>query len=215
MAVATLTKGRTAGERILATGADLFARFGYNGVSTRDIASAADVNEVTIYRHYPRKHDLYLAVLESELRQVHLRGDLLAEIAEAQEARSAFARAYNLIYNTLMQRPQMLRLIHFGILELNPDFDLLLRKHLGELIEVIAHYLEPWIQKGELLCTDARSAILAMVAIVAGHNTLSRVFLNRSCGPEPLYTAFADLSFPVRDLPPKGRITEFEVVESL
>jgi len=68
--------------RILSTATDLFARFGYNGVSTRDIASAAQVNEVTVYRHYPRKHDLYVAVLESELQQVYFRGDLLARIAK-------------------------------------------------------------------------------------------------------------------------------------
>ncbi len=49
--------------------------FGYNGVSTRDIAAGAGVNEVTIYRHYPRKRDLYVAVLDAELQQVKLRGD--------------------------------------------------------------------------------------------------------------------------------------------
>ena len=37
----------------------MFANFGYNGVSTRDIANGAGVNEVTIYRHFPRKRDLY------------------------------------------------------------------------------------------------------------------------------------------------------------
>jgi len=62
-------------ERILATSASLFAQFGYNGVSTREIASAAEVNEVTIYRHYPRKRDLYIAVLGAELQRVNLRGE--------------------------------------------------------------------------------------------------------------------------------------------
>ena len=64
--------------RILASAAGMFANFGYNGVSTRDIATSAGVNEVTIYRHYPRKRDLYVAVLDAELQEVKLRGDLLA-----------------------------------------------------------------------------------------------------------------------------------------
>ena len=64
--------------RILSSAAGMFANFGYNGVSTRDIASSAGVNEVTIYRHFPRKRDLYVAVLDAELQQVKLRGDLLA-----------------------------------------------------------------------------------------------------------------------------------------
>ena len=58
--------------RIMASAASMFANFGYNGVSTRDIAASAGVNEVTIYRHYPRKRDLYVAVLDAELQQVLL-----------------------------------------------------------------------------------------------------------------------------------------------
>src|SRR5208337_5485636 len=96
-------RGRGAGVRILSTATDLFARFGYNGVSTREIASAARVNEVTIFRHYPRKHDLYLAVMKSGLQQVHLRGDLLAGIAEARDGRMALARTSELVAKTLMQ----------------------------------------------------------------------------------------------------------------
>src|ERR1700683_3493420 len=96
------SKGRNAGERILSTATELFSRFGYNGVSTRDVASAAQVNEVTVYRHYPRKHDLYLAVLESELRQLRFRGDLLAGIADAPDGRTALTRAFELLTKTLM-----------------------------------------------------------------------------------------------------------------
>ena len=81
----SMTKRGGAEERILLGAADLFAKLGYNGVSTRDIAIRASVNEVTIYRHYPRKRDLYLAVLDAELQQVKLRGDLLGRIAEAAD----------------------------------------------------------------------------------------------------------------------------------
>ena len=66
---------RASQERILATAAGLFARHGYNGTSTREIAAQADVNEVTIYRYFRRKRDLYCAALESELAKVKLRGD--------------------------------------------------------------------------------------------------------------------------------------------
>src|ERR1035438_9968386 len=137
-----------ASARILATGSELFAKFGYNGVSTREIAAAAQVNEVTIYGHYACKHDFYVAVLESELQTVHLRGDLLMNIAEATDGRTAIARACELLEKTFMHSPKMLRLVHYGALELKEDFGPLLRRHLGELIEVIARYLEPWVQTG-------------------------------------------------------------------
>ncbi|MGB9230085.1 MAG: helix-turn-helix domain-containing protein, partial [Terracidiphilus sp.] len=136
--------------RILASAAEMFARFGYNGVSTRDIASSAGVNEVTIYRHYPRKRDLYFAVLDTELQKVKLSGDLLSGVAEANDASEAVARTFDLIAATMMQRPQLLRLVQYSALELSEDIDPLLRRHLGQLVEVIARYLEPWVSRGEL-----------------------------------------------------------------
>jgi AcrR family transcriptional regulator len=188
-------KGRGAGERILTTATELFARFGYNGVSTRDVASAAQVNEVTVYRHYPRKHDLYLAVLEAELQQLRFRGDLLAGIADAPDGRTALTRAFELLTKTLMHRPEILRLLQYSALELNENFDPLLRKHLGELIEVVSRYLEPWIENGELRCTNAKTVILTLVGIVISHNSLQRVFLGKELGPERMFEAYASFAF--------------------
>jgi AcrR family transcriptional regulator len=189
------SKGRGAGERILTTATELFSRFGYNGVSTRDVASAAQVNEVTVYRHYPRKHDLYLAVLESELQQLRFRGDLLANIADAPDGRTALTRAFELLTKTLMHRPEILRLLQYSALELNENFDPLVRKHLGELVEVAARYLEPWIKNGELRCTNAKTLILTLVGILISHNSLQRVFLGKELGPEQMFEAYASFAF--------------------
>lgn len=182
--------------RILACAAGMFANFGYNGVSTRDIATGAGVNEVTIYRHYPRKRDLYVAVLDSELQQVKLSGDLLARIAEAQDARTAVARTFELITATLLNRQDLLRLMQFCSLEMGDDIDPLVRKHLGELIEVIARYLEPWVSKGELRATSAKALVLSLISIILSHRTLHRLFAGDGSSPEALFKAYAELSAP-------------------
>lgn len=180
--------------RILASAAEMFANFGYNGVSTRDIASAAGVNEVTIYRHYPRKRDLYVAVLEAELRQVKLRGDLLTCVAEASDGKTAVARTFELIAATVAQRPQLLRLVQYSALELSEDIDPLLRRHLGQLVEVIARYLEPWVNKGELRCSSAKAMVLSLVAIILSHRSLYRLFSSDGSSPETMIKAYAEFS---------------------
>jgi AcrR family transcriptional regulator len=180
--------------RILASAAAMFSSFGYNGVSTRDIASGAAVNEVTIYRHYPRKRDLYVAVLDSELQQVKLSGDLLAGIAEAADARTAVARTFELIAATLTQRPALLRLVQFSTLELSEDIDPLLRRHLGQLVEVIARYLEPWVNRGELRCTNSKALVLSLIAIILTHGPLQRLFPVDGAGPEAMFKAYAEFS---------------------
>lgn len=191
----TATFGSTRGgteERILTKASALFAQFGYNGVSTREIASAAEVNEVTIYRHYPRKRDLYLAVLSAELQRVHLRGELLTSLAEAQSGRTALASTFELVSTALAQQPQLLRLLGYSVLELSEDLDPLLRRHLGELVEVIARYLQPWIERGELRCTDAKTLVLTLVAIVLSRGPLQRVFVGEAANMSALYQAYSE-----------------------
>lgn len=185
------TRGSTE-ERILTTAASLFAQFGFNGVSTREIASAAKVNEVTIYRHHPRKRDLYLAVLGTELQRIHLRGELLTRLAEARDGRVALACTLELIATTLQQQPQLLRLLQYSALELSDDLDLLLRRHLGELVEVVAHYLKPWIQCGELRCSSARTLVLMLIAIVLSRAPLRRVFLGGAGNLNSLVEDFSE-----------------------
>jgi AcrR family transcriptional regulator len=180
--------------RILASAAGMFAAYGYNGVSTRDIASSAGVNEVTIYRHYQRKRELYVAVLEAELKQVKLRGDLLTAISEACDARTAMTHTFELITATMMQRPDLLRLMQYSALELGDDIDPLLRRHLGQLIEVIARYLEPWVSRGDLRCSNAKSLVLSLIAIILSHGSLHRLFSIDGSGPESMFKAYAEFS---------------------
>ena len=201
-------RGRSAGVRILTTATDLFARFGYNGVSTRDIASAAQVNEVTVYRHYPRKHDLYVAVLESELQQVYFRGDLLARVAEASDGRTVLERTFELLAKTLMHKPEILRLLQYSALDLNENFDPLVRRHLGELVEVLARYLEPWIKRGELRCTNAKTVILTLIGILISHNSLQRVFVGEGLSPDGMFEAYAGFTIYEQAAPQKPVIHE-------
>ncbi len=183
----------SAHERILSTAANLFAQFGYGGVSTREIAAEAEVNEVTIYRHYPRKRDLYLAVLGTELSQIQLRGELLAKLADATTGYQALIYTFELILSTLQQRPHLMRLLHFSTLELNQDLDPLFRKHLVELVEVVARYLEPWIEKGELRSPDSKTLVLTLVAIVLSCDPLKRLFRVDVAQSAGMLAALSDL----------------------
>ena len=178
-------------ERILSTAAGLFASFGYNGVSTRDIADRAGVNEVTIYRHHARKRDLYIAVLEAELQQVKLRGDLLAKLAEASGGQAVLQRTFELLTNTLLQRPGLLRLVQYSTLELGEDLDPLLRKHLGELVEVIARYLEPWTARSETRPPNTKAVVLALISFVVNYSALHRLFLKGNTGPDEMLKAYS------------------------
>ena len=59
----TLAKKETT-EALLFAARDLFSQRGYNAVTTKEIAARADVNEVTLFRHFQSKQKLFEAVFE-------------------------------------------------------------------------------------------------------------------------------------------------------
>jgi AcrR family transcriptional regulator len=54
-------------ERLLDAAAETFARDGIRGATTREIARKAEVNEVTLFRHFKSKEQLLRAVLQRGL----------------------------------------------------------------------------------------------------------------------------------------------------
>ena len=51
-------------ERILQAAAQVISDKGYAGATTREIAETADVNEVTLFRHFGNKKNILLAVIQ-------------------------------------------------------------------------------------------------------------------------------------------------------
>ncbi len=76
-------------DSLLAVTARLFACHGWRGTTTRRIAEAAGVNEVTVFRHFRSKETLVAEAIERISQEVHhgrdlpaVPGDLRAEVLE-------------------------------------------------------------------------------------------------------------------------------------
>ncbi len=79
-------------QQILRTAIRLFAQKGFRGTTTREIALAAGVNEVTIFRHFASKQELYAAILEVKSNEAGLTSWLvdLAQFAERRDDTGLF-----------------------------------------------------------------------------------------------------------------------------
>jgi AcrR family transcriptional regulator len=62
--VTAVPQTASAHERILSTAYDLFTRRGIRAVGTDEVIKRAGVAKATLYRHFPTKDDLVLAVLQ-------------------------------------------------------------------------------------------------------------------------------------------------------
>jgi AcrR family transcriptional regulator len=54
---------------IIKAASEVFARNGFRGTTTRDLAAHAEVNEAIIFRHFNTKQELYRAILEEKVTQ--------------------------------------------------------------------------------------------------------------------------------------------------
>lgn len=83
--------------QILEAALDVITQEGYAGATTRQIAAAAGINEVTLFRRFGNKQRLLLAVVEQELENF-----VTAGISYTGDVESDLTRVVR-FYHTLMQ----------------------------------------------------------------------------------------------------------------
>lgn len=81
-------------ERLLEAAARIFARDGLDGATTREIARAAGVNEVTLFRHFRSKDRLLQAVVQRNFGSTAAPPPLPATGNDLRADLAAHARAY-------------------------------------------------------------------------------------------------------------------------
>ena len=67
------TRKRLTGEQrrkeIIRAAMEVFAKHGFNGSTTREIAENAGISEAMIYNHFRNKEDLYAAIIDEKLQE--------------------------------------------------------------------------------------------------------------------------------------------------
>jgi len=61
-----------------------------------------------------------------------------------------------------------------------------------ELVEVLARYLQPWIERGQLRSSSGKTLVLTLIAIVLGRAPLKRVFLGSADNLNSLFETYAE-----------------------
>lgn len=173
-------------QRILVAATDLFSNLGYNGVSTRDIARVAEVNETSIYRYYPKKRDLFVATLDAEFAKVRLRADLISKLAAAPDAHAAMLAMFQLIMDAVLQERALVRLVQFSVLEFHDELRELYARHVHEALKSAGEYLARWPELAETRRFDMRITILAFIATLVALQDFYPVLSGEQMSPESL-----------------------------
>ena len=105
--------------QLLRSAIDCFARNGFGGTKTKDIAAAAGVSEAILFRHFATKEDLYHAILDMKEDQEAANSlkVLIEECAARRDDAGVFRAVAREIFESFEEDPAFHRLILYALLE--------------------------------------------------------------------------------------------------
>lgn len=145
--------------KLMLAAIDLMAEKGYHGVSTKELAAAAGVSEMTLFRNFGSK----LNLLERAVEHFHY-GVEMARLFQEQivwDLRSDLLMISQ-VYHELMERNRKMLLIVLKNNELTSVRDKS-RKHPRRLLELLTGYFEEMQRKGKMIATDAETQAISFM----------------------------------------------------
>src|ERR1019366_10448009 len=95
----------TTTEKIALAAAQLFARQGYHGTSTREIARLADVSENTLFRHFENKEELFWSSLRSYSAGLKFRREVLEGLTQCDSPEVVLPKIIEMLADIVNYRP--------------------------------------------------------------------------------------------------------------
>lgn len=163
-------------QQILELATELFARQGFEGTTTKQIARRAGINEAIIFRHFPSKQELYWEVIE---HQCTLRGKR-AQVRELLKSGGSDREVFTAIGEQMLRRDQtLLRLLLFSALENHELSHRFFRNHVAQYYELLAEHIKRGIDEGRLRKIDPLLAARSFLGMMVYHFQIQELFGGR------------------------------------
>ena len=161
---------------LLDTAAELFSRQGYEGTTTRQIAADAGVTEALIFRHFPRKEDLYWQVIEARCRTRGAQEQLRTRLDSGDPDEKVFTDIACDILRRHTEDPQLYRLLLFSALEKHELSQRFFRTHISEYYEKLAVRIRERTRSGEFCQIEPMLAARGFVGMLMHYFLMQELF---------------------------------------
>lgn len=166
-------------QRILKAAAVVFAEKGYARATTRALAAAAGVNEVTLFRHFGNKQNLFAAVIEQ------FGGPAVTTAMEGQltgDCSQDLRTMGNHLLNLLLERGDTMRLMlceasHF------PEVQAVMVQNPRQIRRMLASYISRQIEQGRFRPLHPEATAQAFSGMFFAY-AIARGMLDDSIEPE-------------------------------
>ena len=163
-------------KQILEVATDLFARHGFDGVTTRQIADAAGITEAIVFRHFATKDDLYWEVLSAKTASDELKKSLAERLQSDVEPAEIFTAIARYVLTRNLRDPAKSRLLLFSALENHRLSQRFFKTYMSEWYELLADYIRRQIEEGKFRKVDPVLAARGFVGMVFHHYLVQELF---------------------------------------
>ncbi|NJM76034.1 MAG: TetR/AcrR family transcriptional regulator [Acaryochloridaceae cyanobacterium RU_4_10] len=160
-------------DRIIQAALELFTAQGVTNTTTRSIADLAEVNEVTLFRHFGNKHGLLLAVLEGSSVFGNL-GESLVKYASHTNTVSQALKAYaSECLDALERVPELVRSVVGEADRFPPENRRALGQGLTAANRYLAQYLSTVIEQGQIETSLAPEKLAGLLnSLILGYGAI-------------------------------------------
>ena len=161
-------------EQILETAVRLFSQNGFNGTTTKEIASAAGVSEAMVFRHFSSKDELYAAILEHKSCQGEAQFPWKKNKAllDAMEQKDDYAVFYTIALNAMNKHQSdqgFMRLLLYFALE-HALAEKFFNEFVRQIYDFIGGYIKTRQEDGALREFDPKIAVRAFMGMLIHHS---------------------------------------------
>ncbi|SDG84382.1 TetR/AcrR family transcriptional regulator [Desulfosporosinus hippei] len=137
----------TTEDKIIDAAIVLFSQKGYTAVTTKEIAKEAGVSEMTLFRHFENKHNLFERAFDRFVFTPKFIA--LFENLEWNLERDLFNICSS--YQDVLRKNQKIILMHLKNDEFNPQFEKMLLKFPNEFKNLLSSYFEEMRNRGVIV----------------------------------------------------------------
>jgi AcrR family transcriptional regulator len=170
--------------QILREAAHLFGSHGFNGTTTRDVATRVGLTEAALYRYFPSKEAMYAAILDERMAAPDLLAPL-EPLAAAGDDRGVFTELALTLLRGIESDPSMLRLLLYSALEGHEMARPFQEGRIRRMRDFLADYLARRVREGAFRPIDPLLGARAFMGMVVDHGIVRHVFGQREQYPQP------------------------------
>ena len=152
--------------QIINSAIKLFADFGFNGTTTKEIALAAGISEASLFQHFNTKAELYAAILEDKAQRIYDGAWIseISEIAAADDDEKVFRAIALKVSEHCQCDPNFIRLMLYTALEKHENAQPFRRRMLYPVFEFLRDYIEKRKNEGFFQPCSAEAAAFAFIS---------------------------------------------------